>query len=318
VLLDVLIFVAGVSLLVAGAWALVSGGSRLATVLGVPPILVGLTVVAWGTSVPELVVSVMAVLQGRSDMMLGNIIGSNVANIGLILASAAVIMSPQNDRSLWRLEMPVLLVATALFAVFCLNGLLGRFEGVVLMCLFAVVTFRGIDGGLRQARRDRENSSGSASISTTGGDRGIMVAVALTVFGVGSLVFGGHWIVVSATRIATRLGASEIVIGMTLVAVGTSLPELATTLIAAIRRESGIALGNVVGSNLFNLLAVGGPVALLRPVEVAPSLMTREIPSLGLMTLALVAVTLTSRRISRGAGVALFMLYAVMVAWWIA
>ena len=244
-LIDILQFTAGVAMLVAGAWALVAGGSRLAAALGVPPILVGLTVVAWGTSVPELVVSLMAASQGSSGMVLGNIMGSNVANIGLILGTAALMMSPPNDRSLWRLELPVLLLGTALFAVFCLNGVLGASEGLVLMALFGWVTVRSINGGLQKARESRNGQSGSERSTSTAG-RGIIMAVALTVVGAAALVVGGKWIVDSATRIAAQLGASEVVIGLTLVAVGTSLPELATTLVAAIPRESGIALGNSI------------------------------------------------------------------------
>ena len=317
-LFDYLIFFAGVVMLVAGAWALVTGGSRLASALGVPPILVGLTVVAWGTSVPELVVSMMAAARGSSGMMLGNIMGSNVANVGLILGTAALMMSPPNDRSLWRLELPALLLGTALFAVFCLNGVLGRAEGMILMALFAWVTFRTISSGLQKGRVNRQTQEAESEHSPSEADCGIIIAVTLTVVGAAALVVGGKWIVDSATRIAAQLGASEVVIGLTLVAVGTSLPELATTLVAAMRRESGIALGNVVGSNLFNLLAVGGPVAVWKTVDVDPSLMTREIPSLGIMTLALVAVSLTRHRINRVAGVFLIVLYAAMVTWWIA
>jgi len=312
VLLDLLLFGAGVTLLVGGATALVSGGTRLAGALGVPPVLIGLTVVAWGTSVPELIVSLMAALSGRGDMMLGNVMGSNVANIGLILGTAAVLMAPLNDRSIWKLEMPVLLLGTALFWGLVVDGSLGRVDGAVLMVLFAYVTIRSIRDGLNDARARRRAATAGEAPPT-----GMISGALLTALGMAGLVLGGRWIVDSSVRIAAALGAPEVVIGLTLVAVGTSLPELATTLVAALKRESGIALGNVVGSNLFNLLAVAGPVAVIHPVPVGHELMEREFPSLAIMTLALVLVTLTSGRIGRVAGVGLLSLYAALLVWWI-
>ncbi|HPF34451.1 MAG TPA: calcium/sodium antiporter [Candidatus Krumholzibacteria bacterium] len=310
-LLDGLLFAAGVALLVGGATALVSGGTRLAGALGVPPVLIGLTVVAWGTSVPELIVSLLAALSGRGDMMLGNVMGSNVANIGLILGAAAVLMAPPNDRSMWKLEIPLLILGTALFWVLSLDGTLGRRDGLGLMALFGYVTVRSIGGGLRDARARR------AAAPADTPPAGLASGALLTALGMAGLVLGGRWIVDSSVRIAESLGAPEVVIGLTLVAVGTSLPELATTLVAAYRRESGIALGNVVGSNLFNLLAVAGPVAIIHPVPVGRELMAREFPSLGLMTLALVLVTLTRGAIGRVAGAGLLILYAALLAWWI-
>ena len=308
-LADVLIFTLGVAMLVAGAWALVSGGSRLATALGVPPVLVGLTVVAWGTSAPELVVSLTATLRGSSDIMMGNLIGSNVANVGLILGVTLLLVGPPGDRSLWRLEMPVLLLGTILFGVFASNGVLGPVEGAVLMTLFGFVTIRSISSGL--------GTNGDADSPSTRG-RGIMMGSILTVVGAGGLILGGRWIVDSASNIARALGASEVVIGLTLVAVGTSLPELAATLMAAARRESGIALGNVVGSNLFNLLAVGGPVAIISDVRFNASDIMGEMWGLAVMTLALALVLALRGRIHRAFGAALLILYAVSVVRWIA
>ncbi len=306
--LDLLIFAAGVALLLGGAWATVSGGTRLAAALGVPPVLVGLTVVAWGTSAPELVVSLVAALRGNQDLMLGNVMGSNVANVGLILGSAALVMSPPGDRSLWKLEMPVLAVGTALFWFFCADGDLGRLEGVALMMLFAAVTVRSIRAGL---------ANGSSDHSPAERERGILRGGLTALGGCIGLVAGGQVIVISATRIAEALGAPQVLIGLTLVAVGTSLPELAATLVAAARRESGLALGNVVGSNLFNLLAVTGPVALIEPVPVDGGILGRELPSLAVSTLLLALVLTIRDRIPRILGAALLVLYAATVAWWI-
>ena len=307
-LFDVFIFLLGVAFLVAGAWSMVTGGSRLAGALGVPSVLVGLTVVAWGTSAPELVVSLMAALRGSTDLMLGNVIGSNVANVGLILGISVLFLSPPGDRSLWRLEVPALLVGTALFTILGLDGKLDRPDGIILMILFGWVTVRSIVQGMGRVHDERSNE---------GRGRGIIIGLILTGAGTGAMILGGRWIVDSASQIARMLGASEIVIGLTLVAVGTSLPELAATLIAAARRESGIALGNVVGSNLFNLLAVGGPVAVIKDVPVPRDIISREIPSLWIMTLALAAVLASRGRIPRVLGAAMLIAYAAGVIWWI-
>lgn len=312
-LLDALLFALGVACLVGGAWALVSGGGRLAAALGVPPVLVGLTVVAWGTSAPELVVSLTAALKGNTDIMLGNVMGSNVANVGLILGAAILLLGPSGDRSLWRLEMPVLLVGTALFVLLGLDGHLGPLDGALLMLLFAVVTLVSIRGGIA-ASRARNGPGGSPRAS----GRVIIMGGVMSLAGCGAMVLGSQLIVESATRIAQALGAPEMIIGLTLVAVGTSLPELATTLVAAVRKESGIALGNVVGSNLFNLLAVGGPTALLADVTVTRRPSDPETMTLLVSTGALALVLVARERIPRAAGFALLILYALCVAWWIA
>ncbi len=304
-----LLFIAGVVLLVAGAWALVGGGARLARLLGVSSLVVGLTVVAWGTSAPELVVSLVAALRGSSDLMLGNVIGSNLANIGLILGVAALMLPPGFGPGLWRFEIPALLIGTGVFAALCLDGALGRGDGLLLMALFAIFT-------LWTFRRAREDGARRGGAGPDADGRGIMISTLLVLGGCAGLVGGSHLIVESATEIARRFGVTEMVIGVSLVAVGTSLPELATTVAAALRRDSGIALGNIVGSNLFNLLAVAGPAAALRPVGDTTGLFGRHLPGLMAVTIALPLLMLGRSRIGRVAGVVLLSLYAGLLVWW--
>lgn len=313
-LLDSLIFAAGIVLLVGGAWLLVTGGSRIASLLGVAPVVVGLTVVAFGTSAPELFVSLVAALRGNADLMIGNVVGSNLANIGLILGIAALIMPVAVDRELPKLEVPLLLAGTALFSVLCWDQQLGRLDGGLLFLLFWVfmisclrtATTRGQHVGLQP----------SPPLSRVGRD-GMVVNSVLVFLGIGGLTGGGHLIVSSAVGIATRLGASEAFIGLTLVAIGTSLPELATTVLAALRRESGIALGNVIGSNLFNLLAVAGPVALIQPLNrIEPSLRTHQLPALILITLLLPVMIHRREVVGRIWGCTLLCTYAAVMAWW--
>ena len=264
----------------------------------------GLTVVAWGTSAPELIVSLVAALRGSADMMLGNVIGSNLANIGLILGLAALILPPAVDRRLLRFEMPLLLGATLLFCVFCWFGGLGRLDGAVMLALFVAFTWITV-------RRPRE-----AVPSVPGSGRGRLISSLMMLGGTAGLVGGAHLIVESATDIALRLGVSELVIGVSLVAVGTSLPELATTVVAAAKGEGGIAVGNVIGSNLFNLLAVAGPAALLAPVADTSGLFARHLPGLLGVTVLMGVLMMGKARVGRFAGAMLLIVYVVVLAWW--
>ena len=306
-LIHLLLFGLGVGGLLAGAWLLVRGGSRLAALLGVPPVLIGLTVVAWGTSAPELVVSLAAALRGNAAIMLGNVIGSNQANAGLILGLAALLMRPGVDRRIVRFDLPVLLGATLLFTLFVKNQVLGRVEGLVLLAGFAGVTAATV----RAARRGEV----VVDVDVEDGGPGVPLCIVMVLAGCALLAEGGHLIVGSAEWIARAVGVPDVVIGLSLVAVGTSLPELAATLVAAWHRESGIAVGNVVGSNLFNLLAVGGLVPVVRPVRAAAGVMGREIPALLVITL-LTALLVNRRTVfPRRAGVILLAVYAILLTW---
>jgi cation:H+ antiporter len=296
---------------------LVAGASRLAQMLGVPPVLIGLTVVAWGTSAPEFFVSLMAALQGSSGLVLGNVLGSNLANIGLILGLAAFMMSPQIDRRLMREDMPILVAGTLVLALVCLDGTISRWDGLLLLSIFLGSLVRM----LYKSHQDYKNAGRVADNDETlpgriVSERGRMLCLALIVLGTLGLSFGGRYIVEAALNIAEAMHVSETLIGLTLVAIGTSLPELATTIVSAWRRESGIALGNVVGSNIFNTMAVTGPVALIRPVLVDRGFMQREIPVLLLVTFTLVVMLRGRQTMGRPAGVILFSMYTATIVWW--
>jgi cation:H+ antiporter len=314
-LLELLIFSAGVGLLVGSAWLLVTGGARIAAILGVHPVVVGLTVVAWGTSAPELFVSLVAGLRGNTELMLGNVIGSNLANLGLILGTAALVFPVTVDRGLGRREIPLLLIATFLFSALCWDLELGRADGLVLVLFFGL--FMALT--IRSTRRggERADSRSPAALVAVSQRRGILVNSVLVLIGIGGLTAGGHLIVTSAVAMATRLGASEALIGLSLVAVGTSLPEFATTLIAALRRENDIALGNIIGSNLFNLLAVAGPVALIHPLSGQPDLRSHQLPGMLILTLVLPLVVARSSRVGRVSATVLLVLYAAIMTWWL-
>lgn len=296
-------FVLGVILLIAGAWALVHGGSRIAEAFGIPPVLVGLTVIAWGTSAPELIVSFTAAMVGSPDLMLGNIVGSNLANIGLILTTAALLMRPPVESRLWKFDIPMLLLATFMLSSFCYTGKeISRWEGALMMLVFAGYTYRIISNAF-----DKSESHDRLKGYPYWHD-----ILYITAGGIG-LFYGGEFVVESSIRIATKLGVSEALIGLTIVAVGTSLPEMATTLVAAYRRETGIAIGNVVGSNMFNLLAIAGPIAVISPVEVTPGSI-KFLPGMILITVLLPIVIFKTDKLNRSRSVILLAAYVWTIA----
>ena len=308
-LLELLYSAIGIALLVGGATLLVTGSSRLAELLGVPSVLIGLTVVAWGTSAPELVVALAAALHGSPGIVLGNVVGSNLANTGLILGVAAMLMAPKLERRIWTFDLPALLVSTALFVFMLADGGIGALEGGVLLLLFGIVTYVTVRDAVLHPR-EVEVPDEPKPIA-----KGVAVNTLLAVGGAAGLVFGGRLLVASATRVAEAMGVSDVVIGLTLVAVGTSLPELATTLVAAARRECGIAMGNVIGSNIFNLLAVAGPAALIRPIALGEVGLWRETGGLIAITLVLPLLIIGRERMSRAGGIVLLVLYGAFIAW---
>ena len=316
-LLDVLLFLVGVGLLMVGAWLLVEGGSRIAAVLGVPPVVVGLTVVAFGTSAPELFVSLAGALQGSTGLVLGNVIGSNVANIGLILGAAAVLRPVIVERGLVRREVPLLTGATVLFCVLTYDGAVSRFDGLLLLVAFTSF--------IAMTLRDKERGS---PVLPKSGDlprpsrghrlRALLAGSGLALLGVGGLAGGGNLIVGSALHMARALGVSETVIGLSLVAVGTSLPELATTLMAAWRDQDDMALGNIVGSNLFNLLGVAGPVALIRPLSADSGGLTYQLGAMLVLTIMMhVMIVARGGSVGRTRGVMLLIVYGAVVTAWV-
>ena len=281
-LLDVLYILAGFLLLTGGAEMMVSGASQLARGLGVRPLVVGLTVVALGTSAPEFAVSLAASFSGEGSLAIGNVIGSNIGNIGIALGFAALIRPLVVHIRLVRFEVPILVGVSALVYLFCLNGEIPRWFGCILLAGFAVYI------GLLYRWSLQERPDVVAEYARDGRRlRHPLVNSGLTAAGLASLAGGGKLLVVGASGVARAMGISELVIGLTIVAVGTSLPEVITSLVAVLRNQGDIAIGNVVGSNLFNLLGVLGAAAAARPIAIDPDLLVRDLPVMGLLTLLL-------------------------------
>ncbi len=300
--------VLGSVLLYVGAHLLIRGASSLARGMGVAPAVVGLTVVAFGTSLPELVVTVTAALRGNADIALGNVVGSNIANMGLILGLATTIRSLSVEFTLLKREVPMGLGAVALVVLLSLDGVLGRGDAVVLLCAFGGFLWWSVAGerkapGEVQARYHRAGASPLR--------RGIEALVAVA--GLAGVLLGGHLLVEGGVTVARLLGVPPVIVGLTLVAVGTSLPELAASLVAAARGEDDISVGNVLGSNLFNLLGILGVAAFLDPISVPPTFFWFQYPVLAAFTLALLPICRTGMGISRGEGVLLLTGYVAYV-----
>ena len=310
---SLLLLAGGLALLVLGAEWLVRGSARLALLLGIPPLVVGLTVVAVGTSAPEAMVTLGAALDGRSQVALGNVLGSNVFNILLILGLAAVIAPIAVASRLLRLDVPAMVLLSVLVYLLALNGVIGPWEGGLLLALGAGYT--GYRVWLARSRRietPRPTVSREKAIRTGTPPGGLGKNLALTGAGLVLLAVGARWFVEGAIDVGRALGMSELVIGLTLVAGGTSLPEVAASIMAAFRGERDIAVGNVVGSNLYNLTLVLGLGGVASPggIPVATGVLGFDIPFMIIVSVACLPIFFTGARIDRWEG-ALFLAYYV-------
>lgn len=300
----------GLVLLVLGAEALVRGASRLAAAMRISPLAIGLTVVAFGTSAPELAVSVQGALSGTGDVAVGNVVGSNIFNLLAILGLAAATSALVVHRRIVRLDLPLLLGATLLVAALAWNGVLGRIEGVLLVSALAAYT-----AWVYRASR-REQDGGDADAAEPESRWPWPWSVGAVLLGLAALVAGANLLVTSATTIASAAGMSELAIGLTVVAAGTSLPELATSVAAAARGQRDIAVGNVLGSNLFNLLGVLGVSALFAPgaLPVAEQALRVDLPLSLLATLVVLPCLVTGLIILRWEGALLLLAYGGYLA----
>jgi cation:H+ antiporter len=310
VLILSLLLVAGLVGLVFGADWFVRGAASLAVAVGVSPLVIGLTVVAYGTSMPELVVSGVAALDGRSAIALGNVIGSNIANVGLILGLTALLAPPTVDGTLQRRELPVFLASALVVPLLLVDGTVGRVEALALLVgaiAFTVVTARRQPAA--SAMAGDAAAEPSASPPDANGRVGLLRASALTIVGLALLLGGGRLFVNAASELATRAGISERVIGITVVAVGTSLPELAASAVAALRGLSSLAIGNVVGSNIFNVLFVLGGAGLIAPVRGELALLRFDLGVMVGFSLAAAVLLRAPRRVPRVEGALLIVGY---------
>lgn len=307
--------IAGIALLVAGGDFLVRGAVGLAGRLGIPHIIIGLTIVAFGTSAPELVVSLKAALADAPGIAVGNVVGSNIANIFLVIGLPAVIAATVCDQTDIERNAIWVLAGSVLFIALCHIEPLTVWHGVVML---AVMTLFLADTGRRAAMHRNGDKSCTPGDLTDIDDvpvpGSVPVMVVLVVVGLIALTGGGHLTVEAAKSIASRWGVSESAIGLTIVALGTSLPELATSLVAVFKRHHGIALGNVLGSNLFNILAIMGVVALVHPVNVPDQILRVDLWVMLFATVLVLPFTLGRIPVTRVPGLLFVIAYVVYVA----
>lgn len=280
--------IAGLLLLIWGADRFVYGGAATARNLGIAPLLIGLTVVAFATSAPEILVSIVAALRGEPELAIGNAIGSNSANIGLVLGCVALLRPIEMTSATLRREMPALLAVTLLTVSLFLDSYVSRVDGIVLLIGLVIVMVWLTRLGVRSSARDPMRSDYEAEIPR---DVSMKAALGWLAVGLATLLFGADLLVDGAIEIAREFGVSEVVIGITLVAIATSLPELAVSLVSAIKKEYGLAIGNIVGSNIFNMLAVIGVASTIQPAPLPPSVLSLHIFVMVAFTLVLFAVT---------------------------
>jgi cation:H+ antiporter len=313
--LDLISLVFGGLVLYFGADWLVKGSAGLARAFGVKPLVVGLTVVAYGTSTPELAVSTAAILEGSSPLVLGNIIGSNIANLALILGLTALIAPPSVDGQLIRREVPVMCLACLAVPLVLLDGAVSTIEAGVLVGAAVAFTLYTLLAAIPQAGGPggAELELAEAMASKRANEHSRLRLTFMAVAGTGLLIGGGELFVHGAQSLAHGLGMSERVVGLTVVAVGTAMPELAASLIAAVRGYSALALGNIVGANIFNIFMILGAVGLIRPIQGNLSGLATELAFLGGVTILGVLFMRGTRKIHRVEGALLLAAYAAFL-----
>jgi cation:H+ antiporter len=303
--MTILMLVAGLALLVAGGELLVRGASKLAVSLGISPLVVGLTVVAFGTSSPEFAVSIQAALSGQVDIALGNVVGSNIFNVLFILGISALIVPLVVSAQIVRQEVPIMIGASLLLMAFSLDGSVVRWEAAVLFVLLLGYTAFLIVQSRRESQAIQAEYAGETHLGAQRHwDDRLSVQLLLIIAGLVLLVFGSRWLVAAAIAIAQSFGVSELVIGLTIVAAGTSLPEVAASITAAIRGQRDIAVGNVIGSNTFNILGVLGLSGLVAPLSltVPQSLLEFDMLVMLAVAFACLPVFFTGATIARWEG----------------
>lgn len=312
---DILLLLIGIAILCVGADWLVRGASRIALGLNVRPVIVGVTIVALGTSAPELAVCLKAAIEGSGVLATGNIVGSNIANICLILGAAAVIKPMQIDRKLLTVDIPFLVIVSVVFWVLSCDGEFARLDGGILLTLlvgyYAYLVRSTLNDRRTAVLTAQQSKAESDEVKKSSG--GVLFSVGMIVLGLAGLVYGADLLVASAVAIARALGISKLFIAITMVAVGTSLPELATAVVAAIRGESDICYGNVIGSNIMNILLIIGVTALILPLSIDAEMLTVHFPVMLLFTATLLPLLWRRFVISRVEGAALLLCYGAYI-----
>jgi cation:H+ antiporter len=320
---NLLIFVASLLLLIKSADVLVDRSSKIARLFGIPAIFIGITVVAFGTSLPELTVSAIANLTGSPGISIGNVVGSNITNICLVLGIAAMLVPIKVNRDVFRFDVPFLLVSSLLLPLVSLRMffdpagpeyVIGLVDGIILLVIFAFFVYKqAVSAGEYSSERERKRDNEDEARRKR---KRLMGYAVFLVAGLAGLMVSAGLLVDSGREIARIFGVPEVIIGLTMIAVGTSLPELATNVVAALKKKLDIAIGNVIGSNVFNVLLVLGTSAVIKPIEItAQATIFYDIPIMIGLTIVFIILMRSGRAISRANGIALFVLYVLYIVY---
>ncbi|MDA2918922.1 calcium/sodium antiporter [Desulfobacterota bacterium AH_259_B03_O07] len=307
IFINSLLFIIGLIALYFGGEGLVLGSSRIARRLRINPIVIGLTIVALGTSSPEFVVSLIAAFKGSSDLAIGNIIGSNISNIGLILGISALIYPIKVQIRVIKAEVPIMIVLSIILYFTAFNLTIGFYEGIILIGSLLAFVIYSYFGALKESSTTEREFKEFLGTNQSGIKNFLFI-----ISGIIGLIIGAHLVVNAAILTANELGISQLVIGVSAVAVGTSLPELSTSIVAAIRKEPDILVGNIIGSNIFNI-GILGLVAIIHPVNVDPNILRFELPVMLFFTLAALPIMKTGFRVSRVEGIFLLAFYLLFI-----
>lgn len=301
----------GLLVLILGGELLVRGAAALAAIAGITPLVIGLTVVAFGTSAPELAVTARASFVGETDLAIGNVVGSSIFNVLFILGLSALIRPLRIDAQLIRLDVPLMIIASVLMLGMSVDGTINRLDGGMLFALLLVYIVWSVYQSRRESAKVRRELEQLAEAELPKTPRKMPVQLVLIVGGLGLLAIGSHWLVYGSVILATAFGVSELLIGLTILAAGTSLPEVATSVMAAIRGQREIAVGNVVGSNIFNVLAVLGISALAAPagISVNPAALSFDVPVMIAVCFLCLPIFFTGGEIARWEGALFFGCY---------
>jgi len=314
ILLLVAIFAVGVVILYYGAEGMLHGAVSIATRMGVSQLVIGLTLVAFGTSAPELSLDISAAIKGSTQLAFGDLVGSNISNIGLILGIAAIICPLRINMRLLRAELPIMIAVSLLVLGLAFDGEISRQDGIFMLAAFVLFLGYSYRSARQESARVKEQFKEEAEETTLPGEP-IGRSTLLVVVGLAGLVIGAQLMVYSAVATAKLLGVSELLIGLTIVAIGTSLPELATSIVAARRGDADIVVGNVIGSNIFNMLLILALVAIIQPVPVSPQSIRVDLPIMIAFAMALVPIMLRGMVITRREGALLLVGMAGFLAW---
>ena len=313
----ILLFIAGLIILIFGADLLLRGATRLAAALGISPLAIGLTIVALGTASPEIAVSLQASINGQADLTLGNVLGSNIFNILFLLGMTAMVAPIVIAEQLIRMDAPIMLAVSILVLALALDGNIGIFDSLVLLSGLIGYTIFALRQSRAESKKVQNEYAEEFAEKQPRTTKNMAANILFIVAGLGLLVVGSRWLVDAAVAIARALRVSELIIGLTIVAIGTSLPEVTTSVMAALKNESDIAVGNAVGSNIFNLLGVLGVGALLSPNGISVSARVLQFDFLVMIFVALVSLPIfyIDNRISRTEGVLLLSYYIIYTAY---